>query len=155
MRKALIFIGFLLALFGALLIARRARAQQIPGVASSAPQAWTAPGIIGRDVASGGDVPDLLLPSQAGATESLYQFAGTNGSAATRYVQVFKSNTVPANGTAPQKEIAVSAGVSFYYFGYPIVSLAATGFVIACSTSQGTLTLTSGNDCFISATISP
>jgi hypothetical protein len=138
-----------------MMLASYAGAQSLPGVAQTAPNAWIGPGIIGRDVHTGGDAPDLIMASQAGATESILQYSGTNGTASTLYVQLFKSNTVPANGSTPELEDAVAAGTSFCRYLYPMQSLAATGFVIACSTTQGSLTLTSTNDCFLAAKVSP
>ena len=132
-----------------------AHAQSIPGMAQSAPEAWVFPGIVGRNVKTGGDAASLVAPSVGGATESIVQYSGTNGSAGTRYIQLFKANTVPSNGTTPELEDAVASGSSFCRYLYPIQSLTATGFVIACSTTQGYLTITSGNDCFLAATVTP
>lgn len=152
-KREWIFIAICLVL--GLVMARAVHAQSIPGIAAPAPQAWVGFGVIGRDISSGGDVPNLVLPSQNGATEAIFEYSGTNASGGLRWVQLFKSNTLPANGTAPILENATPSGQNFYMYGYPIASLPATGFVLACSTTQGFLTVTTANDCLFFAKVSP
>jgi hypothetical protein len=74
---------------------------------------------------------------------SLYQIFGSNEGGAKRWVQVFDSTTLPANGTIPKLSIPVDAGKTFS------VSLGhgrkfTAGIRIAVSSTAPTLTVDTG-----------
>ena len=87
------------------------------------------------------------------AAGMLYRFSYNNGNAATRYLQLFNSKTLPSNGAVPYcAPIPVLTGqtvsVDFGVLGIPFP----TGIMIANSTTAATLTIGSA-DGFFSAEV--
>ena len=79
------------------------------------------------------------------AAGSLYEISGSNKSAATIYLMVFDSATVPVNGVAKKYQVQVAAGQSFSWTPALAPTFAA-GISWAVSTTPDTLTLTATND---------
>jgi hypothetical protein len=78
-----------------------------------------------------------------------------NLGASTRYLHLFNAASLPANGTVPKAVLALAAGASgAITFAIPTDRFS-TGCVVACSTVQGTLTLSAGADFLIAVDIFP
>lgn len=75
----------------------------------------------------------------------------TNNSASQVWAMVFDSVSLPGNGAIPKREWAVAATTGSGEFGYGIPFY--SGFVIACSSTEGTLTVTTANACNFGITI--
>ena len=78
-----------------------------------------------------------------------------NLGASTRYLHLFNAASLPANGTVPKAVLTLATGASgVITFAIPTDRFS-TGCVAACSTVQGTLTLSAGADFLIAADIFP
>ncbi len=78
-----------------------------------------------------------------------------NLGASTRYLHLFNAAALPANGTVPKAVLALATGASgVITFAIPTDRFN-VGCVAACSTVQGTLTLSAGADFLIAADIFP
>ena len=107
--------------------------------------------------ASGGHEDSHVIVGTGGAISSFLpihwcQSMVTNNTASTVYAMVFDSATLPGNGAKPVREWAVQTGSptqGTYGYGIPFYS----GFVIACSSTEGTLTVTTTNACNFGVTV--
>jgi len=79
------------------------------------------------------------------------QAAVTNNSASTVWAMVFDSATLPANGTKPKLEWNVATNTTNGEFGYGMQMN--TGVVIACSSTEASLTVTVASSCFFHVTV--
>lgn len=75
----------------------------------------------------------------------------TNNTASAVWAMVFDSASLPGNGAVPIREWPVSTAWSSGSFGYGIPFY--SGFVIACSSTEGTLTVTTTSACNFGITI--
>lgn len=83
------------------------------------------------------------------------QVRAQNLGASTRYLHLFNASALPANGTVPKAVLALATGASgVITFAIPTDRFN-VGCVAACSTVQGTLTLSAGADFLIAADIFP
>lgn len=106
--------------------------------------------------ASGGHEDSKVIVGTGGAISSFLpihwcQAMVTNNSNATVYAMVFDSATLPGNGAEPSREWAVSTAATAGVYGYGIPFN--TGFVIACSSTEGTLTVTTTSACNFGVTV--
>ena len=66
-------------------------------------------------------------------------FIASNGNGSARYLQIFDSATVPADGAVPMVSIAMAANSSFAFSEIPMTC--ANGIYMCLSTTQNTKTL--------------
>lgn len=105
-----------------------------------------------RQILGGDNAPDCFIPynySSNGAESRcrvtagaayLYGFTVTNSNAAARFIQVFDTDTFPANGAVPQVSVSCAATSDKEMLWVPPRRMD-RGIVICSSTTQLTLTL--------------
>jgi len=93
---------------------------------------------------------DSAVPTTG--TSHYCQATVTNNSASTVWAMVFDAAALPANGTKPKLEWNVPAGIAQGEFGYGMFM--ASGVVVACSSTEGTLTVTVASACNFHVTVS-
>lgn len=77
--------------------------------------------------------------------KKIYQITGY--SASTQYIQVFETNTVPANGTVPKISVPVSAG-QYYSIDFGYYGLNLDKCTLANSSTVNTLTIGAADTTF-------
>ena len=107
--------------------------------------------------ATGGHEDSKVIVGTSGAISSFLpihwcQAMVTNNSASTVYAMVFDSATLPGNGAKPNREWSVPTTQTVGVYGYGIPFY--TGFVVACSSTEGTLTVTTTSACNFGITVS-
>jgi len=106
--------------------------------------------------ASGGHEDSKVIVGTAGAISTfvpvqMCQASVTNNSGSTVWAMVFDSLTLPSTGAKPKMEWNVATNTTNGEFGYGLRFF--TGLVIACSSTEGTLTVTAANACNFHVTI--
>lgn len=86
-----------------------------------------------------------------GGTVHFCQMMVANNTASTVWAMLFDSATLPANGTKPKMEFDVTTVHAAGELGYGW--LMANGVTVACSSTEGTLTVTTTNACNFNVTI--
>lgn len=100
--------------------------------------------------ASGGHEDSKVVWGTGGALGSggithFCQMMATNNSASTVWAMLFDSATLPSNGAKPKREFNVGASSSNGILSYGMLMV--NGVVVACSSTEGTLTVTVANSC--------
>lgn len=106
--------------------------------------------------ATGGHEDSKVIVGTGGAISSFLplhvcQAMVTNNSASTVWAMIFDSATLPSNGAFPLREWPISTNATQGIYAYPI--LFTKGVVIACSSTEGTLTVTGSSDCNFGVTV--
>lgn len=89
-----------------------------------------------------------ILKASAG---KLISVSGYN-SGATQFIQLFNSATLPANGVAPAKVIAVPTGSNFS-IDVPLTGIPFTAGIVICNSSTGPTKTIGAADCYFTAVI--
>lgn len=107
--------------------------------------------------ASGGHEDSKVVWGTSGALGSgnlpvhFCQALVTNNAASTVWFMLFDSATVPADATKPKLEMPVATNTTINTNTYPMLMV--NGISVACSSTEGTKTVTSANDCNFVVTI--
>jgi hypothetical protein len=106
--------------------------------------------------ATGGHEDSKVIWGTSGALGSggithFCQMAVTNNSASTVWAMLFDSATLPANTAKPKLEFNVPASTTIGEFGYGMLMV--NGVVVACSSTEGTLTVTVASACNFHVTV--
>lgn len=117
-----------------------------------------AAGVLQSGIAKGTSYSSAALEASAVVSASaclVSQVRAQNFGASTRYIQLHNASSLPANGTVPKAVVGVGTNATgIITFAIPTDRFS-TGLVVACSTTQGTLTISGGADLLIAADLFP
>lgn len=117
-----------------------------------------ASGVLQNSAAKGTAYSSAALEASAVVSASaclVSQVRVQNFGASTRYLQLHNASSLPANGTVPKAVTGIGTNATgVITFAIPTDRFN-TGLVVACSTTQGTLTISAGADFLIAADLFP
>lgn len=117
-----------------------------------------ASGVLQNSAAKGTAYSSAALEASAVVSASaclVSQVRVQNFGASTRYLQLHNAAALPANGTVPKAVTGIGTNATgVITFAIPTDRFS-TGLVVACSTTQGTLTISAGADFLIAADLFP
>ena len=117
-----------------------------------------ASGVLQSGIAKGTSYSSAALEASAVVSASaclVSQVRVQNFGASTRYLQLHNAASLPANGTVPKAVTGIGTNATgVITFAIPTDRFS-TGLVVACSTTQGTLTISAGSDFLIAADLFP
>lgn len=104
--------------------------------------------------ATGGHEDSKVIRGTSGALGSgpthFCQAFVTNNSGSGVWAMIFDSATLPSNGAKPTREFGVASTGTGWIYAWPLTM---SNLVIACSSTEGTLTVTTTNACNFGVTI--